>query len=337
MIKKIKIIGNDGVGWSIDKDREHTEFFLKKIENIDITSSFFEANVLYFVWYNQLLKWRYSLFVYKKIFNKKIVAVITNDIRNHSENYFKLKNVVDIWVSPNSKISKFLEENNAKYIQIPFYVSPEKFFKIEKSKKEISEDLGIDFNLIKDKIIVGSFQRDSLGTDLQKPKWQKNPDLLIKILKEIPREKIVLVLAGPRRHYIISQCKKYNIPYIFVGDKKFIDKNEDDIRENNLSEEKINILYNLIDVYLVTSKSEGGPKSIIESLLTETSVYSTDVGLSADFLPKSKIFSDTEYSNVLQEFCEDKKSYADKNLIDAKKFFSIDNYVLFYKKLIREI
>jgi glycosyltransferase involved in cell wall biosynthesis len=54
--------------------------------------------------------------------------------------------------------------------------------------------------------------------------------------------------------------------------------------------ETINELYNCLDLYIITSKYEGGPRSIIECALTKTPVISTRVGIAPDFLDENSLF-----------------------------------------------
>ncbi|GAI18879.1 unnamed protein product, partial [marine sediment metagenome] len=108
------------------------------------------------------------------------------------------------------------KKNNISAGYLPFCVDENEFNFLDKSKKEICRILNIDYELIKDRLLIGSFQRDSLGMDLAKPKWQKNPDMLIEILRLTPyKEDLMLILAGPRRHYIINKCKKFKIHFKF--------------------------------------------------------------------------------------------------------------------------
>ena len=161
--------------------------------------------------------------------------------------------------------------------------------KVTTNKNELLNEFSIPEKLFKDKVIIGSFQRDSLGSDLTQPKWQKNPELFINLLKELPKDKFILLLAGPRRHFVINNCKKYNIPYYYIG--REIDG--DDLDINTLEIDQMPLLYHLTDIYLVTSASEGGPKAVMEAATTKTFILSTDVGLAPDFLNKENIFADT--------------------------------------------
>ena len=54
---------------------------------------------------------------------------------------------------------------------------------------------------------------------------------------------------------------------------------------------KINELYNLLDLYIVSSRFEGGPQSILECAATKTPIISTDVGIAKEILNVGSIFN----------------------------------------------
>ena len=58
MNKRIKIIGKDGQGWSIDKDRFYNERAIKEL-NFKTTKCLLNANIIYSVWYSYILKIKY--------------------------------------------------------------------------------------------------------------------------------------------------------------------------------------------------------------------------------------------------------------------------------------
>ena len=316
MFKKIYILGQEGTGWSIDKDRYYTQKAIEQIDGYEITNNIFNADIIYAIWWNKLLTIPFKTF--NTLFKKKIIATITNDLSYQESMAKKLIDKVDIFVYASSKQKNILEKlgvTSEKLIFNPFYVDETIFKKLDITKEEICSTLHIDYKSIKDKVLIGSFQRDSLGSDLSQSKWQKDPDMLINIMKLLDRDRFVLLLAGPRRHYVIDKCKKYDIPYIFLGDKSYIENNKDDIEINGLSIEKMPYLYNLIDIYIVSSKSEGGPKAIPESLLCNTKVISTDVGFASDLLDKQYIYTSPENAlnkiNNLQENKEQKSKVYD--------------------------
>jgi len=325
----IKVIGNENINWSIDKDNDHIKYFISKMENATLVSTEKDADVLFFTGYG---------FISNLSKSTKIISAISNNITIYKEKFLKLKPFVDIWVSPNSTVSKFLDEQSVKFIQIPFFVSGKIFNHMAITREAISKKLNINYTKIKDKVLIGSFQRDSLGNDLTKPKWQKNPDLLISICKKLPKNKFILLLAGPRRHYIINQCKKFNIPYLFIGNEKPINRNQDDISKNILNEYSINLLYNLIDVYIVSSKTEGGPKAIMESCLTKTPIFSTDVGLAKDFLHEDLIYDGDDISKII-DFIKNKRenTYIEYNYAKAYNILNENAYLKLYENLIEAV
>jgi len=292
--KKVYILGTDKIGWSIDKDRMYTIQAIEKIDGYEVTQCFFKADIVYAVWWNQLLSIKYR--VMSLFFRKKTLACITNDLTHQIENLEKIIDRIDIFVYANSKQKEQLVAKGIKDTKLyfnPFYVDENIFKKLDLTKEELCAKFNIDFEKIKDKKLVGSFQRDSLGTDLSKAKWQKNPDMLIEIMNKLDNT-YLLLLAGPRRHYIINRCKKLSIDYIYVGDLSYVDNNVDDLLINAIKIEDMPSLYNLIDLYIVSSSSEGGPKAIPESLLCGTHIISSDVGFARDLLTNDNIYSDSE-------------------------------------------
>ena len=327
----IKVIGKDGQGWSIDKDRMHTENAMKEL-GVNLSNSFLKADIIYCVWYSFLLKpklWFLRRFKGKR----KVVAAVTNDPEENKKNLAAYKKFVDYWVCASQKQRNFLLKNNIEADNIfinPFYVDERVFKPINLSKKELASEFKIDYQFINNQFVIGSFQRDSRGDDLSKSKWHKNPELLIDILKGIDKSKYMLLLAGPRRHFLIKQCRKFDLPYLFVGDEKPIDKGVDDIAENNLSAKEMNLLYNLTDLYLVTSASEGGPKAIIEASLSKTAILSTPVGFAPDLLGEELICNNKEeFLEKINFFMNDeiaKQECIQKNLAHVGKINNFNAY-----------
>ena len=60
--------------------------------------------------------------------------------------------------------------------------------------------------------------------------------------------------------------------------------------------EELNELYNLIDLYIVASRVEGGPRSLFECAITRTPIISTDVGFASELLSSSSIFEVEKFS-----------------------------------------
>ena len=64
-----------------------------------------------------------------------------------------------------------------------------------------------------------------------------------------------------------------------------------------VSFETLNELYNLLNLYIVSSRYEGGPQSIIECSLNKTPIISTDVGIASQILSPESIFDMNNFKN----------------------------------------
>lgn len=119
--------------------------------------------------------------------------------------------------------------------------------------------------------VIGSFQKDSHGWgDSTEPKLVKGPDILVDVARRLNETADVLfLLLGPARGYVKQEFEKYDIPYRHVYLEDY---------------EHIPPYYSLLDVYLITSRSEGGPKAIPEGLSTGTPLVTTRVGMAPDVI-----------------------------------------------------
>ena len=138
-------------------------------------------------------------------------------------------------------------------------------------KKRIRKKLGLQEN----EVIIGSFQKDGVGwSDGNIPKYIKGPDLFIEsvdlISKDIP---ITILLTGPARGYIKNELKKRKIKF-----KHFYLKSYKEIVD----------FYHALDLYIISSREEGGPKAIVEAMASGVPIVSTNVGMANDFIVDRK-------------------------------------------------
>ncbi len=156
----------------------------------------------------------------------------------------------------------------------PFWVNQN----IWKDKKP-ADDLKEKYNLPKDALLVGSFQRDTEGHDLKSPKLSKGPDIFCDLVEGFHQNNsnVQCVLSGWRRQYVMNRLDKAGIKYHYFEWADF---------------ETLNDLYNCLDLYLVSSRCEGGPQAIVEAAVTKTPIISTDVGLARYILAEESVFGD---------------------------------------------
>lgn len=141
--------------------------------------------------------------------------------------------------------------------------------------KDRIEDIKEKFNFPKGKIIIGSFQKDGCGwKDSLKPKLVKGPDIFCDVIEILSKKyPIHVLLTGPSRGYIKNRLENSRISYTH----KFIKYYPD-----------IVLYYDVLDIYLITSRAEGGPKAILESMACAVPVVSTPVGMAPEIIIDKK-------------------------------------------------
>jgi hypothetical protein len=124
--------------------------------------------------------------------------------------------------------------------------------------------------------IVGSFQKDTEGKT-NEPKMSKGPDIFVNIMEDMKKDHpdLLVVLSGTRRTYIISELEKRGIQYKYF---------------EMIGLKEINELYNCLDLYVISSRVEGGPRAIVEAGITKTPIISTDVGIASDLMQRECIY-----------------------------------------------
>ena len=214
-----------------------------------------------------------------------------------------------------SKKTKEVLQNFTKktIFYLPLWVNQDIWY--NKSNKN---ELRTNFGFTGSDYLVGSFQRDTEGSDLTSPKLVKGPDIFIEIVKNLYKKnnKLRVVLTGKRRDYVISELKKNNIPYRYFEMTNF---------------SMMNDLYNILDLYLITSRLEGGPQALVECGQTRTPVISTDVGIAREILAAESIF---DYKNISS--FSDTSPNVEKAYIESSKL-TIPNGMLGYVDMFNKV
>jgi len=114
--------------------------------------------------------------------------------------------------------------------------------------------------------VAGSFQKDGVGWgEGLEPKAIKGPDLLVATLERLHAEapELVVLLTGPSRGYVKQELDARSIPYRHV-----LAATRDELAR----------AYHALDLYLVTSRQEGGPKAALETAAAGVPLVTTRVG-----------------------------------------------------------
>jgi len=120
-------------------------------------------------------------------------------------------------------------------------------------------------------VVVGSFQKDGVGwQDGLEPKLIKGPDVFLDTVARLNRDLPVFVLlTGPARGYVKAGLAAHGIPHAH----RYVPTHEDLVA-----------CYHALDLYLITSREEGGPMGLMESMASGVPVVSTAVGMAPDLI-----------------------------------------------------
>ena len=267
--------------WICDElKKEFTEYFGQEIvmtnaENADI------------IWY--LAPWNYGHTPIgitrddwlEMLKNKKVVFTM-HHIDENKYNKGQLNKIFEFmleygtkWHAICEKTFDFLKNMAAsKAIAIPIvkeylWVDSEIFFEIQ-DKNSLRDKWGLSG------YIVGSFQKDTEGKT-NEPKMSKGPDIFVNIVEDmyINHPDLLVVLSGIRRTYIISELERRGIPFKYF---------------EMIGLKELNEIYNCLDLYVVSSRVEGGPRAVFEAGITKTPIISTDVGIASEFMQIESIY-----------------------------------------------
>jgi len=114
--------------------------------------------------------------------------------------------------------------------------------------------------------VVGSFVKDGVGMgEGLEPKLVKGPDVLVATLERLVDciPELFVLLTGFARGYVRRDLERLGIlhRHVYLA-----------------SRDELARAYRALDVYLVTSRQEGGPKAVLESMATGVPLVATRVG-----------------------------------------------------------
>ena len=238
--------------WIVDKFKYEFLDFNSKI----ITRNIEDADIIWII-----SPWTWKQLPKEKLKLKKVIVTIhhldNNDLSPRKIREFRKRDkFVDAYHIITGKTLTTLQELTQKKIyNFPFWVNQDNFFNIDNSTNIKSK-----YNIPQDSYLIGSFQRDSEGKNLNKPKLIKGPDIFIKAVEVLnfKFDNVHIVLSGYRRNFVMSKLDDLGISYSYF-------------EKANI--EVINELYNCLDLYMVTSRIEGGPRQYLNVLLLKHPLF----------------------------------------------------------------
>jgi glycosyltransferase involved in cell wall biosynthesis len=123
-----------------------------------------------------------------------------------------------------------------------------------------------------DRFVIGSFVKDGVGmAEGLEPKLLKGPDTFVAVVARV-RERVPnlsVLVTGPARGYVRLALDELGVPHRHVL---------------ATTRSELGRAYGDVDVCLVTSRQEGGPKSVLEAMASGVPVVSTRVGQAAELI-----------------------------------------------------
>jgi glycosyltransferase involved in cell wall biosynthesis len=156
-----------------------------------------------------------------------------------------------------------------KVFRIPIGVDKDRFRRRDATMRaEARRELGLPESAF----VVGSFQKDGVGWgDGLEPKLIKGPDVLLDVAELVSRvvPELLVLLTGPARGFVAAGLERLGIEYRHV-----LLPDPDAVAHT----------YRAVDLCLVSSRDEGGPKAVLESMATGVPLVTTRVGQAADLV-----------------------------------------------------
>lgn len=153
--------------------------------------------------------------------------------------------------------------------RIPIGIDLENFPRVDAERRAEARralDLG------ESAFVVGSFQKDGVGWgEGVEPKLIKGPDVLIAALQAVQADvpELVVLLTGPARGYVLKALDGLGIPH-----RHLLARSRGELAR----------AYRALDVYVVPSRQEGGPKGVLEAMATGVPLVTTRVGQASDLV-----------------------------------------------------
>jgi len=124
----------------------------------------------------------------------------------------------------------------------------------------------------RDEFVLGSFVKDGVGmNEGLEPKLLKGPDTLVAVVGRLRETipKLSVLLTGPARGYVRRELERLGVAHrhVLAGTRAELGR-----------------AYRDVDACVVTSRQEGGPKSVVEAMASGVPVVSTRVGQAAELI-----------------------------------------------------
>lgn len=272
------ILYGDSVGWSLDWDMRELANISHRLgvrlarsywKHAATPQSFFFSSQFFLEddnWF-RFLPGRIAFSYFHGLPNTgdELMDRVYNGLRKHHERITR----VQVTHSEMREVALSTGIDTAKVFTIPIGINLNYFpLQTAERKKIIRDKLGIPQTAF----VVGSFQKDGNGWgDGMEPKLIKGPDVFLDILRQLKGDipELFVLLTGPARGYVKRGLEEMGIPYKHSYYRYYPQVAE---------------MFAALDLYIVASRQEGGPKAILESMASGVPLVTTRVGQAMDIV-----------------------------------------------------
>ena len=193
------------------------------------------------------------------------------DMARHVDTFRRAIDQIDRVIVANTTVEQRLLDwgiRRGRLVRIPIGVDTVRFQPPSATQRIAARQA---FGIPADRLAIGSFQKDGVGWgDGRRPKLVKGPDLFLSTIEQLAgRFPLHVLLTGPARGYVCNGLQRLGVPFThhFLADYFEIIQ-----------------AYQALDLYLMTSREEGGPKAILECAATGVPIVSSSVGMAPDVI-----------------------------------------------------
>jgi len=224
----------------------------------------------------------------------------------------------DFLIIRNNRIYKFFSK---KIINIGFCISPHMQYEIKALHNKIYyAPNGINTEIFKNKKI----ERENIILAVGSLKSAKSYGNLIKAFKNIlvthPKYKLNIAGDGYLKEELLELVKNLKLEdkVLFLG---------------NLNKIELVNNYNLAKIFVLSSRSEGFPKVVLEAIFCGCKVVATDVGSVSTFLPKEYVIPNNSIAALTKHITKviNNKNY-EINTVELKTRYSWKNVINIYNE-----
>lgn len=289
---RVHLCQGDGTGWAVDEDRRLTREALSGV--VQFVDDPRAAEAIHACWWEPLMALPRDA-----IEGREVVCHMAGDpARVLGEPRFRgaLRRVTR-WVAQSRGALAKMRTLGLHATYVPYAIDPAWAGPPALAPADAAWADAIRARLPAGAYVVINVHRDTAGPGYRGsgpgawvPKLVKGPDVFVEMLAELRRRgrNVVALLAGPRRHWVRERLAARGVPFVFAGEIV----TGDDYPGAILPTPRVAALYRLADLCLITSRSEGGPRAVLEAAASGIGVLSTPVGLAPDVLAPECLFAD---------------------------------------------